>query len=60
MQLSITWKLHQTGNVSSLRGQPNAAAIDYVVGPASKEAVWKHPRILEDLLTLILILEGLN
>ena len=50
----------QNSKYCLLRGQPRAAAIDYVIGSASKEAVWKHPRALNDLLTLIQILDGLN
>ena len=63
----IIWKLHKAVNATGMRSRPIAAAIDYVTGPAShflhsqlKEAVWKHPHVLKDSLTLIRILEGLN
>ena len=63
----IIWKLHKAANATGLRSRPIEAAIDYVTGPAShflhaqlKEAVWKHPHVLKDSLTLIRTLEGLN
>ena len=63
----IIWKLHKKASADGLRSRPIASAIEYVTGPASrflhsqlKEAVWKHPHVLNDSLELIRILEGLE
>ena len=63
----VIWKLHKPANVQGVRTRPISPNIGYPTGQISNflhsqlaEAVFMHPHVLKDSLSLIRMLENMN